>query len=276
MNRRLFFGVLLAALLVGSVPGAIAQDAGEGVFSRIQRRGELRVGMLGISQFPYVFWRDGTLAGLEADLAADIASRLDVRLAVDASFGSRQEMLNALNQGRVDVALSKYKRNLEDGLRARFSAPYSRIDYVLLVNRKAFASLKKTGAAEDVLRGHAAVIGIIGDDIYRRHLATSFPLAEVAPYPSRGRLYDGLLQGDCIAAFVDEAEARQLLADRPELGLSLQYVALPFISDAVCMATSWRSSFLADWLDILVASRGEPVALEELFQTYSDGVPHGK
>ena len=33
--------------------------------------------------------------------------------------------------------------------------------------------------------------------------------------------------------------------DRPELGLRLQYVELPYISDAVCMVTGWQNPFFA-------------------------------
>lgn len=276
MSRILRRWFLLAALAAAVPPGAAPQETGQGVLARIQSRGELRVGVLATPQFPYSFLQAGSPAGLDIDLAAQIADLLEVRLAVDSAFGGPGALLDALAEGRVDIALSKYKRNLDDALRVRFSAPYSYINYVLLVNRVGFAALKAEGTPEEVFGTQAAAIGTLDSPGYRQHLARHFPLSEVALYSTTRLLYEGLLDRGCVAAFVDAAQARQLLSERPELGLWIQYVELPYISDAVCMATGWQSSFFAAWLDIFIDSRGKLPTLEELFQDYGSEVPYGE
>ena len=99
----------LAVLMAGLSPGAFPREALEGI-ARIQGRGELKVGLLAAPQFPYSFGAPGSLKGMDIDLAAEVADLLGVQLSVDSSFESRQDLLDALAEGRIDIALAKYKR----------------------------------------------------------------------------------------------------------------------------------------------------------------------
>ena len=265
----------LIVLMTSLSSGAFPQEVVEGI-ARIQGRGELKVGLLVAPQFPYTFGTPGNLKGMDIDLAAEVADLLGVQLSVDSSFESRQDLLDALAEGRIDIALAKYKRNLDDALTLRFSTPYSYLNSVLLVNRVAFVALKTEGAPEEVLGMRPSVIGTLNIPGYRVRISEHFPLADIVTYPTVPLLVEGLLGGACTTGLLDAAEARRLIADRPELALWLRYVELPHISDAVCMATGWQDSFLTAWLDIFIDSRGEWPSLDDLFQAYENEVLNEK
>ena len=271
MNRTLGRCLLLIALLAEFTLGAEAEETGAAI-PRIQSRGELKIGVLATPQFPYAFQQEGSPSGLDIDLAAEIASLLEVQLNVNSSFESPPDLLNALAEGHIDIALSKYKRNLDDALIVRFSAPYSYLNSVLLVNRVRFAALKTGSVPQEVFGRQTVVIGTLGPPRYRQHLADHFPLAQIVSYPTTKLLFEDLLNQTCTAAFVDAAEARGYMADHPELAVWLQYIELPDVSDAVCMAVGWRDSFFAAWLDIFVESSGNLPSLDELFRAYGNEV----
>jgi ABC-type amino acid transport substrate-binding protein len=89
---------------------------------KIAQRGELRVGM-SANQPPFTMKaKDGSIIGYEADLATILAEALGVKLQlVPIPF---PELLNALEEEKVDVVMSGMTITLKRNMRVAFAGPY--------------------------------------------------------------------------------------------------------------------------------------------------------
>lgn len=98
--KRLFFSVLITVgLLLGPVVTAQAD-----VLERIQKRGEIVVGVKADYR-PYGYLNpNGDVVGIEPDLAQDVADTLGVDLKLEPVVASNR--MEFLDQGRIDVMIA--------------------------------------------------------------------------------------------------------------------------------------------------------------------------
>ncbi len=210
---------LLAALafgLAGVVPGAVVaeESAPASGLSRIVSSGTLRVGMSG-TQPPLNFKaKDGTMQGLEVDLARSLAGLMGVELQiVETPFA---ELLGALAAGRVDLVSSGMTATPERSQRTAFVGPYFLSGKSILTRS---ASLAAVGAAEELDQASltfAALDGSTSEQFVRKVL----PKAKVVTTQD----YDAavkLLLADKVSALVADREVVSLTAFlHPKEGLA--------------------------------------------------------
>ena len=110
--------------------------------ARIVSSGTLRVGMSG-NQPPLNFkGKDGTLMGLEVDLATTVAGLMGVQLEiVQKPFG---ELLGALQNGEVDLVMSGMTITAERNLKVAFVGPYYLSGKSILTRSSALAQADET------------------------------------------------------------------------------------------------------------------------------------
>ena len=119
----ILFAALLALSGLGSPTATSAEASSDSpVLARIVSSDTLRVGMSG-NQPPLNFkGKDGTLMGLEVDLATTLAGLMGVKLEiVQKPFG---ELLGALQKGEVDLVMSGMTITAERNLKVAFVGPY--------------------------------------------------------------------------------------------------------------------------------------------------------
>jgi polar amino acid transport system substrate-binding protein len=114
----LLFSLLILA--VGST-AAVAAD-GTPVMTRIQKSGELVLGT-SANMNPMTFKQsDGTLAGLDIDLARLMANAMEVKLVTKVM--PFKDLIPALRSGEVDVVLSNMTINPARNMNVAFIGPY--------------------------------------------------------------------------------------------------------------------------------------------------------
>ena len=114
----LLFSLLILA--VGST-AAVAAD-GTPVMTRIQKNGELVLGT-SANMNPMTFKQsDGTLAGLDIDLARLMANAMEVKLVTRVM--PFKDLIPALRSGEVDVVLSNMTINPARNMNVAFIGPY--------------------------------------------------------------------------------------------------------------------------------------------------------
>ena len=117
------FAALLALSGLGSPTVASAESSSDSpALARILSSGTLRVGMSG-NQPPLNFkGKDGSMMGLEVDLAGTLAALMKVELEiVQKPFG---ELLGALQKGEMDLVMSGMTITAERNLKVAFVGPY--------------------------------------------------------------------------------------------------------------------------------------------------------
>jgi len=110
------------------------------VLDRIQKKGELVVGMSGDQPPLNVTTRDGRIIGLEADIASRLASDMGVKLRT-ASMPFA-ELLPALSEGKIDLILSGMTMTTKRNRTTVFAGPYYVTGKAFLTKQKTIASLK--------------------------------------------------------------------------------------------------------------------------------------
>ena len=129
--------VALALMLTLAFAGAATAGP---VLDRIQKKGELVVGMSGDQPPLNVTARDGKIIGLEADISSRLASDMGVKLRVATMPFA--ELLRALSEGKIDLILSGMTMTTQRNLKTAFAGPYYVTGKAFLTKQTTIASLK--------------------------------------------------------------------------------------------------------------------------------------
>jgi polar amino acid transport system substrate-binding protein len=135
--RRMKATVAFALVLTLAFAGAATAGP---VLDRIQKKGELVVGMSGDQPPLNVTTRDGRIIGLEADIASRLASDMGVKLRLATIPFA--ELLPALAEGKIDLILSGMTMTAKRNQRTAFAGPYYVTGKAFLTKQKTIASLK--------------------------------------------------------------------------------------------------------------------------------------
>ena len=139
--RTLALAVFAAMALAPAASDLDAQSAP--VLDRVVESGVLRVGMSG-NQPPYnAVSRDGSMMGLDVDLANSLAVAMGVELnIVTKPF---PELLGALEAGEMDMVMSGVSITADRARRVMFVGPYTMSGKSILTNSTALAAIEATG-----------------------------------------------------------------------------------------------------------------------------------
>ncbi|MBI4773405.1 MAG: transporter substrate-binding domain-containing protein [Deltaproteobacteria bacterium] len=126
MRKAAGFLLLALALCLMPVFACVTetqvQISGSPVIDRILSRGELIVGTVGNMPPLNMITREGDIIGLEADMAAYLATSMGVKLRFETMPFS--DLLPALENGKIDMILSGMTITPDRNLRVAFIGPY--------------------------------------------------------------------------------------------------------------------------------------------------------
>ncbi len=215
LRIRSWLRVVALAWLVATV-GCAGLGLERTVSERVAASGRLRVGMAGDYPPLNVRNRDGRLIGLDADLAGALAVILEVELElVEMPFG---ELLEALDDGRIDLAISGITMTPRRNLEVPFAGPY-------FISRKAMlARAELVEGAQDwtELRGRGLRVTTVAGSTSERMARARLPDAELRTAATQDEALVRVLEGDADALIGDEPAVRFALLRHPRAGLALR------------------------------------------------------
>lgn len=231
MLKRLRNGILFVALtaLLGGVAG-VSSAADSPVLDRVVDQRVLRVGMSG-SQPPFnVKSRNGSLIGIEVDLATAIAAGLRVDLEiVQKPFG---ELLGELEAGRVDMVMSGMSITPERSQQVSFVGPYLMSGKSILTKSSTLAAAGDAGQINTADVTLAALSNSTSETFAQRALPEA-KLVTVADYDEAVKL----LREDKVDAVVADMPICRLTIMRyPEAGFAT--LKEPFTYEPLGIAVS--------------------------------------
>jgi polar amino acid transport system substrate-binding protein len=200
LNR--FFSIVASSLLLGMV-GAPAASAD--VLDDIKKKGVLVVGSKADYR-PFGFLdSSGKIVGFEADLAADVAKRLGVKLQLVPVVASNR--IQFLQQGKIDLMIATTSDTPERRKIVDFVDPNYYASGLNVMAQKS-ARLKSW----EQLRGKK--VCLIQGAFYNKELQEKYGVDGVA-FPGTAETYAALKNGNCIAfAYDDTAIVGEML--KPE------------------------------------------------------------
>ena len=248
---------------------AVAPDLRAPDIKAILDRGELIVAMTEGDQPPFYYvGPDGQLAGLDATLARDIASRLGVKVSFNRSSKSFNEVVELVAQGGADVAISKLSRTLVRAQMVRFTKPYVTFRHAMLFNRLRLAQHTSEEALPQLLRGLKGNVGVIGQSSYEGFLSQYFPSATAVPFKSWDEAVAAVFAGKVLAVYRDELEVQKINQSRQDASLTLKTVIYKDMKDYIAMAVAWNRPHLAAWLDIYLDAFATDQRATDIIRTY--------
>lgn len=139
------YGVLISLLILTAGSTATLAADGTPVMTRIQKSGELVLGT-SANMEPMTFKQsDGTLAGLDINLANLMANAMEVKLVI--KIMPFDELIPALHSGKVDVVISNMTITPSRNLHVAFVGPYLTSGKCVVTKEE---SLAKADEAEEL------------------------------------------------------------------------------------------------------------------------------
>jgi ABC-type amino acid transport substrate-binding protein len=238
-------------------------------FARIATRGTLIVAVLGVDQPPFFMSRNGTLTGVDVDLAAELAAKLGVRMRFVRDARTFDDVVHLVATGRADLAISKLSRTLPRAQTIRFSTPYVRLRRALLINRVGFAQLAKGRPLPEVVRDYRGTIGVAAGSAYADYARSDFPAAQLRIYPDWQAALDALNADAVSALYRDELALKRVMHDDPTAPLRLRVATFDDLTDALAIGVPVSSPTLLAFVDQFLGERNRPLDVKTLLNAMS-------
>ncbi|KUY56781.1 substrate-binding periplasmic protein [Burkholderia sp. RF2-non_BP3] len=233
-------------------------------FARIVSRGALVVAVLGVDQPPFFMSRNGVLAGVDIDLADELAKKLGVSVQFDRDARTFDDVVHLLATGQADVAISKLSRTLPRAQVIRFSTPYINLRRALLINRVSFAELAKGRALPEVVRDYRGTIGVVAGSAYAEYVRNDFPAARVRTYSSWPATLDALNAGAVTAVYRDELAIKLVMQDDPTAPIRLRVATFDDLTDALAVGVPVSTPTLLAFVNQFLAERNKRLDVKSL------------
>jgi polar amino acid transport system substrate-binding protein len=223
---------------------------------RIKNSGQLRVGMSGDYPPLNAKTSDGYLIGFEADLAAALAAILRVELVlVEMPLG---DLLDAVADGKVDVAISGLTMTPLRNLDVAFAGPYYIARKTMLASPEILAGVENVAQ----LRGRglrvAAIEGGTSEELVKRTLPKSTHLFVA----DQGDAVDLVVNGDADILIADDPVARFALLRNP--GTDLILVESSYSAEPIGIAIAPEDHLFVNLVENYLSSLEQIGLLEQL------------
>jgi polar amino acid transport system substrate-binding protein len=240
-----------AAALALTLTLAFAGAAVAGpVLDRIQKNGELVVGVSGDQPPLNVTTRDGKIIGLEADIASRLASDMGVKLRLATMPFA--DLLPALSDGKIDLILSGMTMTTKRNVKVAFAGPYYVTGKAFLTKQKTIAALKNA----DGIDAPEYTVTALRGSTSQMYVEKVLPKAKLVPTASYDEGLARVLQDQAHAMVADYHFCAVAVARHKEKGLTT--VDAPFTFDPIGIGMPGDDPLLANllqnFLSTLVAS----------------------
>ncbi|PSN13569.1 amino acid ABC transporter substrate-binding protein [filamentous cyanobacterium CCT1] len=262
-------------LLSNSAPawaeGTVATNLTE--LDHIKQKGRLEVVMFFEDVPPFFMHnRQGSLVGIDPQLAQDIAEKLGVEVSFNRQPQTFDAVIDRLRLGDADIAISLLSDTLNRALQVNFSEEYVVLRQTLLVNRLQLAQRFPKAQTNDEIRVQlnqgGLKIGVIEGTSYVDFLKADYPLATPVLYSDFKRMIRDVETGELFALLYDELEVLNWRYDHPDIGLRLKMVLLGDRKDTIAIAVNRQDKELLAWLNLYLAKIRNDGSLDRLIKTY--------
>ncbi len=211
------------------------------VIDRILKKGELTVGTSGDQPPLNATTRDGKIIGLEADLAALMASAMGVKLRmVGMPFA---DLLPTLKKGDIDLILSGMTMTPKRNLDVAFVGPYYVTGKAFLTKNKTIASLEN---ADGIDKPEYTVVALKGSTS-QMYVENVLPRAKLVPTRDYDEALDMVLRDKAHAMVADYHFCAVSAFRYKEKGLTT--VKAPFTFEPIGVAMQAGDPLLVNWVE---------------------------
>jgi polar amino acid transport system substrate-binding protein len=251
------YGVLISLLILTAGSTATLAADGTPVMTRIQKSGELVLGT-SANMEPMTFKQsDGTLAGLDINLANLMANAMEVKLVI--KIMPFDELIPALHSGKVDVVISNMTITPSRNLHAAFVGPYLTSGKCVVTKEE---SLAKADEAEE-LDIKDVSLAVLKDSTSEAFVRTLIPGAIVKTIENSQEGADLVASGKASGMLTDYPICLATIKNNPDAGFVSVFSLLTYEPIGIAVPgddplfINWTENFLervsqTSLLDVLV------------------------
>jgi len=279
--RGIFRAIFWIWLSLSFLPGnpASAEEKYYGDIEKIVAKGTIVVAAYSNDLPPFIFKNaDGSLGGLDVELAQDIAKRLGVSLVFERPTDNFNALADLIMARKADVIISAFSITPKRAMKIHFTADYLRLHKALMVNRLKTAELLENSQNIGALNKEFVVIGANEGSVYADLARELFPKATIKLYKSHRLGSADMLAGQIHGYLCDQTCAdsynhpREWHKTQPPAnwGLMIRTITLSEGDDPIAMATHYDDRAVNAWLNIYLSQIKADGSLERLVKKYID------
>lgn len=242
---------------------------------RIKNRGKLIVAMYYQDRFPWFYMnKQGDLAGIDVDMAHDIAQTMGVDVEFDRAARSFNEVVDRVAAGHADIAISKLSVTLARAQRIRYTQPYIVFNQALLVNRLKLAAMENANPGKTALGmilNTTDIIAVTKGTSYEEFAGEVFSKARITSVP-HDDLFKSVAAGEFLAALYDESEINMFMKENPELAIQAKVIILEDRVDPIAIAVAPQDRQLLSWLNLYLDFMKNTVNVRQKADDYIGGL----
>lgn len=242
---------------------------------RVKNRGRLIVAMYYQDRFPWFYVnKQGRLAGIDVEMAHDIARTMGVDAEFDRAARSFNEVVDRVAAGQADIAISKLSVTLARAQRIRYTQPYIVFNQALLVNRLKLAAVEQANPGKtdlELILNTTDNIAVTKGTSYEEFAGEVLPNARIIPVP-HDDLFKSTAEGEFLAAFYDENEINMFMKENPELAIQAKVLILKDRVDPIAIAVAPQDQQLLSWLNLYLDFMKNTVNIRQKVDDYSGGL----
>jgi len=243
MFRTFNLSLLLLMLLAAAGCNAV-ETRSDNALTRIQQRGELVLGTSG--NMPTMTQADasGKVSGFDIDIARLMANVMDVKLVTKVM--PFNELLPALEAGKVDVVISNVTITPKRNLRVAFVGPYMTSGKCIVSKNRALAEAKKSPDLNTPATRLATLKGSTSEDFARE----LFPKATVITVENYSEASSMVKDGKVAGMLTDYPICLATLKSNPDAGFVSLFSLLTYEPIGIALPPNdaqfinWTNNFL--------------------------------
>lgn len=252
-----------------SVAGCRAQDDAPPDMARIAAAGELRIAMTADLWPPFYYLNQNQqLAGLDIDLATEIARRLAVRVRFVREAKTFDEIVTMVVERRADIAVAYLSDTLDRAKLVRFTRPYVQVKPAVLINRALAGAARRGRDHTGVLNHPSARIGVTKGSSAESFAAADYPLAQIISYETWAEITRDVASEKLMGGVSDEIDAKNWQTAHPEGAIAVETIIRAGPPDTMGIAVHRDDRQLLYWLNHFLTLLERDGSLRRLHAKY--------
>lgn len=237
----------------------------------ILERGELLVGVLSIENEPFVIKEsNGSFKGYCIDFVKYLANKLGVKLKIDDSAETYDDLIRMVHNKKVDIALGNLGKTEQRATAAALTKSYIDIHFSLMVNRLFEAKNGIDGNIIYFLKNNQFKIGAIGS--YLRNAKELFPKCQVISYSSPHKMLEAVQKGEMDVVIDAETFVEMEMSKNPELFVDCASYTISDKTEKICVAVPTESKQLFEWINVCIETSNDynGATIEDVKKAYPE------
>ena len=271
MTRSTFIRHALRAslLLAATAVFGRAQPGQPPDIARIAAAGELRIAMVSDLWPPFFYLnKRQQLAGLDIDLANEIARRLSVRVRFVREARTFDEVVTMIVDRRADIAAAYLSDTLHRAKLVRFTRPYMQVKPAVLINRALAGTARRGRDHLSILNHPSARIGVTKGSSAAMFAAADYPLAQIVSYDAWAEITRDVAEEKLTGAVCDEIDGKNWQTNHPEGAIAVETIIRPGPPDTLGIAVHREDRHLLYWLNHFLTLKERDGSLHRLRAQY--------